>query len=454
MPNVNCDPTKGAVADSCGVFVSLEGDDMNPGTMEKPFKSMATAIMKAGKAAVYACDEEFAEGLSIDSGIAIYGGLDCKAKWAYVGKTKKTTIKAPVDSVAALVVKSPAKGLEIHDLHFETVKPSVAGASSIAVIVDGGESSLIDCEIVAGDGADGAPGAVQMQVAAGAKGDDGVDGMCTHSVEAGGAGGLGMCGPDDVGGGGGGNGTNNSVGGPGLDGLPSGGVSPDDGKGGAAQDSMNACKPGHIGGAGTPGQSGAGATGIGMLSATGYEAPVANLGMTPGTHGNGGGGGGGAKKCGNGNAGPSGGGGGAGGCGGAPGNAGGSAGSSIGLLALNATLTLSKTTIKTGAGGTGGVGGDGQAGGAGGPAGNAVGNACGGGKGGQGGRGGSGGGGLGGHSIGIAFLGTLPTGATISPPGMAGPGGGGGDMDMSAKGDSGLACTTLDFKAGAASCGK
>jgi len=73
--------------------------------------------------------------------------------------------------------------------------------------------------------------------------------------------------------------------------------------------------------------------------------------------------------------------------------------------------------------------------------------------GGAGGRGGSGGGGLGGHSIGIAFLGTLAGSTQVITAGLPGVGGLGGDIDATLAGGSGVGCKTLDF-ADAASCTK
>jgi len=123
---------------------------------------------------------------------------------------------------------------------------------------------------------------------------------------------------------------------------------------------------------------------------------------------------------------------------------------------MNASLTLTTVAISTAQAGDGGIGGDGQPGGGGGQPGLAGGptGACAGGQGGTGGRGGSGGGGLGGHSIGIAFLGSIPTEIsatmTLGTPGI---GGIGGNADATVLGAAGLGCKTLDF-ANEASCTK
>jgi hypothetical protein len=65
--------------------------------------------------------------------------------------------------------------------------------------------------------------------------------------------------------------------------------------------------------------------------------------------------------------------------------------------------------------------------------------ACPGGQGGKGGNGGPGGGGRGGHSIGVAYMGAMPSGAPITI-GAAGIGGDGGQgNEMAGKGAAGVA---------------
>lgn len=461
----NCDPTKGAIDGSCGVFVSSSmGKDTNSGSESLPFATIQHAVENANGKRIYACAEIFAEAVTVDAKVDMIGGLDCANGWAYIGSTKKTSVVAPADVVAAMIVKSTAGGSKLSDVHVETVKATMMGGSSIGVIVDGAQVDFEGCEIVAGDGADGAPGAAQQQVATPitANGSAGKDSnpVCTDSNGfIGGAGGKQTCGGIIVDGGRGGDGTPDVGGGAGNPGQPQPGTPPNDGLGGKAQDNTSAM-PGHQGTDGLAGSMpGNGASGIGDVSASGFLASSAGVGKTSGSPGQGGGGGGGAKMCDATHAGPSGGGGGAGGCGGGPGNPGMSAGSSIGLVSLNATVSLSRTTITTGKGGDGGLGGNGQPGGNGGQPGAAGGGAArSGGNGGQGGRGSSGGGGGGGHSIAVAFKGgTAPAQMNVTlTPGASGLGAHGGDGDMSAmtKGDNGLACKSLDFGTGAGSCVK
>jgi hypothetical protein len=448
-PPPGCVPSMatGAVADTCGVFVSPMGDDGNAGTKEAPLKTITAAIGKG--TAVYACagPMPYPEALTVSKAVALYGALDCTS-WVYSAATK-TQLAAAADAVP-LSLASTAGGTEVHDFIITAADASMLGGSSIAVLVDQADALLENVDVNAGSGAVGAAGMGQAQVmtpvtASGSAGTD--DAACNLGGPiVGGGGGKNTCGTIATSGGIGGSGIADVAGGPGGGGNPM--MTPTNA--GAGQTSALACTAGQPGAPGSTGTAGTGARGAGEVSASGYQGPTATAGM-PGTAGQGGGGGGGARECDMAMmfAGPSGGGGGAGGCPGAPGNASQSGGSSIGILSLNAKLTLTSTSITTRTGGAGGTGGDGQQGGAGGQPGNAVGNACGGGKGGQGGNGGPGGGGAGGHSVAIAIKGGTPPdlSSTTIIPGTAGAGGPGGDMDMTmqTKGDDGMACKTLDF---------
>ena len=446
-----CIPNKnvGAVANTCGVFVSTAGNDANVGTKEKPLKTIKAALTKG--TAIYACAGAmpFTEAVVLDKAATIFGAVDC-ASWVY-DASKKTQLTATADAVP-LTLASTASGTEVHDFAISAVDAKTAGMSSIAVLDEHANVTLEKVDVVAGKGADGAAGMKQAQVATpvGAQGGDGADNACGMTSNGGGNPGQNACvylaNMMDVSGGLGGGGTNSTSGGAGSNGNP---MSATAGTGGKPQDASGSCDPGVKGADGIAGMSGTGATGLGDIDASGYRGPLATKGTTGGSPAQGGGGGGGANKCAGGGSGPGGGGGGAGGCGGAPGNAGQSAGSSIGVLSLGAKLTLNSVTITTHGGGAGGVGGDGQLGGNGGSAGHAPMNsaACDGGKGGQGGAGGPGGGGAGGHSVAIAIKGgALPDLSTTTiANGKGAEGGSGGDMTMQARGNTGLGCKTLDF---------
>ncbi|HTN91394.1 MAG TPA: hypothetical protein VL242_47325 [Sorangium sp.] len=337
------------------------------------------------------------------------------------------------------------------------------GGSSIPIYLrTGSEIEVIDSRIVAGDGADGEPGAPAESAAAadGAPGRPGAD-ACTVDATAGtpavttecddgssvsGEGGLGLAD----------RGSDGGYGEPLPDPNPTGA-----GAGGLGQQGSTACSDGQRGLDGPTGAQGQGARlpGVVVWGRTLGKGQDGQFGR-PGQGGGGGGGSrGGPVACGAGPAGGAfGGSGGSGGCGGKPGKGGFAGGASIGISTRGAKVAVRASTIETGRGGRGGAGGAGLPGGSGAPGGDggrAVPDTlpgCRGGDGGNGGPGGGGGGGLGGHSVAIAYLGTVEvTRDQVEATfvlGTAGKGGPGGDPDATeSAGDDGVAAEFLPFVA-------
>jgi hypothetical protein len=458
VPSANDTP----VDDTCGVFVSGSlGKDGGAGNKSAPVKTLQQAIDKAKGRPIYACAEALTGSVTLASGSAIYGGLDCTKGWAYVGATKKSALTGEADKPALTFAKE-ASGAEITDFTIQAANATATGGSSIAVIADQVMASLTRCDLVAGDGASGADGqgAASTSAQAGKDGTKGGD-ACSFGTVNGGAQVENTCGMEISVGGNGGNGTqtNGTAGSPGL---------PNNGGGQAGQGDdgsvgWSCAGNGGEGKTGLPGESGkegagAATTDLGALTATGFT-PVAGGDGQPGKIGQGGGGGGGVKggtvACGGKPpGGASGGSGGAGGCGGAGGKGGKGGGASLALVSLKASLTLTEVTLTTGKGGKGGAGGDLQKGGTsglgglGGSDGGTTLNAgCKGGDGGNGGNGGPGGGGRGGHAIGLVFSGMAPTmDVKQMTIGTAGPGGAGGNNNVKNNaGAAGVAAPVREF---------
>ncbi len=159
-----CVPSEnaGAVADACGVFVSSgRGDDTGAGTKGAPLATLGAALARAeesGARRVYACAESFGEAVEVPAGMAIYGGLDCANGWVWIGETTKTVVEAGPDAIA-LRLSSGEGTTRIEDVAARAADATVAGGSSIAVLVDGANAELVRCELTAGSGAEGAKGA-------------------------------------------------------------------------------------------------------------------------------------------------------------------------------------------------------------------------------------------------------------------------------------------------------
>jgi hypothetical protein len=469
-PVGSCVPSENpdALDEKCGVWISHKGRDGNAGLKDAPVKTLTEALERVwykGRR-IYACAETFDEELLVPAGYSVYGGLDCENGWRWIGDKTKTTLTAP-EGVIPLSVEGGDGAAVIEDFHIvaRSINPArggSAGRSSIAAMVKGLGAIFRRSLLEAGDAAPGANGREQPESSArpGIAGNPGIL-ACTAAEIAGGVEVVNDCGTNDdesddsiSGYGGGGRiplGTSGDVGSP---------LGPTNGGRGENEFGSGPCTAGGRGDDGIDGDTGAGATGIGWVTLTGYIGASGEDGR-PGTTAQGGGGGGGSKGGSGGSAlcpvavaagGASGGSGGTGGCGGLGGKGGIGGGSSIALMCLSAGLLFEDTVLKAGNGGDGGNGTAGQTGGvgaAGGPGGGlasatALHPGCRGGAGGNGGNGGHGGGGQGGHSLGIAYLSRLPEtqGATIIT-GKAGAGGLGAAPEYS--GTPGVKADTLDF---------
>ncbi|WP_437692802.1 hypothetical protein [Sorangium sp. So ce176] len=437
------EPGTAPALDECGVFVSEHGDDDHPGTKDAPVKTLQHAIGLAahgrahGEAAtrrVYACGGEFAETITLPSGVDLWGARLCDGgDWSYEGTfggPDHRTIIAPPGGIPLRVLGAVEKELAGDDtaslISGVRVVAAAAsapdGKSSIAVILSTGARAVVqDSVIIARNGKDGEPGqdAPSYRATDGVVGNNGAN-ACTADAAVGALPVVTVCddGIESTGGYGGDGGLD--IGGDGAPGKPAPvEVSERDGRGGVGADATR-CEDGNDGADGADAARAAGAFGPGILSDDGWIGVRGEDGKKGGV-GHGGGGGGGSKSRGSmfacpvglPQSGAAGGSGGSGGCGGRGGGGGGYGGASIGIVALEGTdLTLANTEVLTGKGGQGGVGGTGQPGGVGrrgahggvGYTGGDMWDACKGGTGGNGGRGGDAGGGLGGASVGIAYV--------------------------------------------------
>jgi hypothetical protein len=423
------DPLSGDVNENCGIWASSSrGDDGNPGTQDRPVKTLSKGIAlagmelkKGGRGHLYACGETYAEVVVLPDGVSLFGGFDCSKGWKYVGFDKRAVIEAP-PALAALTLPASEKESQIADVKIVASDAQESGGSSIAVLaLAGSKAAFRRVEVVAGNGADGADGddgSHDGQPAQkGLTGNDGAD-ACTLEEGLGGAVVTTQCDDDTQSSGGEGGDGSELAANAGGDGFPAPDPNPQLlGAGGPGQAAAlgAVCKGGTNGAHGKDGDHGGGGFGFGRLTKDGYIGVPGGDG-TPGKPGQGGGGGGaslGNAMCGAAPHGGSGGGsGGSGGCGGKSGKGGQAGGSSIGVALLSAGLREQDMIIRSGNGGNGGNGGVLQLAGQGGlPGYGGIGfvgpggalNGCAGGVGGHGGDGGSGGGGTGGHSVAIAY---------------------------------------------------
>lgn len=387
-------------------YVKDGGDDLGPGTKEKPFGSLAKALSSA-KLRIAICSGTYFESVEVKRDVTIQSGFACD--FAKAGPKAKVVGTKPEFAVS---IMKPAGNVVVRDLEIEAAEGTAASVNSVGIVANEvGRVSLFGVSVTAKKGFDGAEGA------------GGATGVVSNLAAIGGtrngypAAGT-TPGPSKqcictVGG--------NSGGGAGglAEGVGQGGT-PNLGEGGPGVGATN-CGAGGAGGTGAGGTSGVTApktTQVGTIVGLGWVGE-SGLAGEDGKSAQGGGGGGGRDGS------NAGGGGGCGGCGGSGGKGGGGGGASIALLSVSSVLVLEGGALKSGPGGLGGKGGGGGPGGPG--AGGGPGS-CSGGEGGMGGTGGGGGGGAGGISYGIVYKGSKPVRPrTTITPGTGGKGGASGD---------------------------
>ncbi|WP_437576869.1 hypothetical protein [Sorangium sp. So ce887] len=416
---------KSQVVDGCGVFVNhpvLGGDDANPGTKDRPVRSIQRGIelARTGRGRVFVTNDGFEESITLPSGVDIYGGFNV-VDWERLEETPRPAqgmgkVGPPLIGQIALIVEparagdtGAADGVSIIDHMF------IRSSTHVGMIVRSGTAvEIIESWITADPGFGGHDGEKWPgRAASGPDGQYGGD-ACSAATVPGGVPAVNSC-----------EGGLPSIGGKGGDGLADGAGDGEDGEpvpqpnphhdgeGGRGNRADGGCSTGVTGLSGMWGAAGAAGKGRGRIEETGWHGDGAGDGAR-GMPGQGGGGGGGRRgglaACGVATKGGAGGGsGGAGGCGGRGGRGGGNAQPSIAIVALHAKVTVRDSIITARDGGQGGDGGEPEEGGRGGRGapGGALGDgmwSCQGGSGGLGGDGGYGGPGRGGDSIGIAYL--------------------------------------------------
>lgn len=385
------------------VFVSKTGADSGSGTRLAPMLTIQAAINRATSngAGVYVGAGDYAESLTLASGVSIYGGFD--ASWVRDTAASITKVIGGTQAISGNAVSL----LTIDGLTVTSRTATAPGASSYGLFFANSSGVTVsNNRITAGSGAagaDGVPGSLGLPGASGASGGNG----CINGAICGATGGFGGGPAFTLGtGGSGGAGHIGASGDPGLNGLAGSSGSGGLGGRGGVYNAANAVAESGANGGTPPSLGATGANGIrggdfgGGHTVNGYLASFGTAGA-PGGVGNGGGGGGaGAGSC----SGPfctsfstgnGGGGGGQGGAGGGGGSGGQGGGGSFGIYSFGSQLTSTANAVVVGSGGLGGLAAAGASGGPGGSGGLggavSVGKIGAGGAGGAGSAGGSGG---------------------------------------------------------------
>ncbi len=403
------------------VYVSVLGDDANPGTMALPVRTIHQGItlsQASGKTRVNITAGNYSESVALASSVHLYGGYD-SLTWVRDPVSYVTIVYGGSTAVSGVSVSGATiDGVTIHG----SDATGTGGSAYGIYLANSSGIRIVSCPVIAGSGTQGTGGVQGSNGSIGAPGNYGQPGcenssfLCeTCSQPQGGAGAGASWG--SYGGHGGSAGYNVDPGNYGQPGGGTGGGSP--GVGGTWGNGSSCAGnkiPGYPanGGDGQPGMNGgngAGGTSFGTMTSSGYSPSNAATGMA-GMAGGGGGGGGGGMGGDDGcdSYGSGGGGGGSGGQQGSPGTGGTGGGGSFAVWCFTSQLEITGCILTTGNGGgggggaMGGTGGNGGYGAPGGPWTDGQDDAgCGGwgGNGGKGGNGGIGGGGGGGPTVGI-----------------------------------------------------
>jgi hypothetical protein len=463
LEDANCDGSDGVVEKCVYVSKSL-GTAGGAGTRLDPLDTILAGIAKASALSLpsvcvsgNAAGEQYAEVVTMKSGISVYGGFDSQDPDFQL---RRSATAITIVTAEGVVFDAPQIDAETHieGLTIHSKTPSLEGQSSYGVRLLAGTAELfVRYNVIEAQkgakGAKGSGGTAHSQAQA-PKGNAGSNGCVGSNCGGGGPqpncteyGGKGGDGGYDSGDGQNGSpGTANApVGMGGGDAACFGGGN-DGGKGGDAPNK---------GAAGTLGSAGAD---LGTVSQGLYLPARGGDGATGknGKGGSGGGGGGGGDDAGFFCKSDKGGGGGSGGCGGLGGDfvrGGNGGGGSFGVFAAGGKIVVAENTISTAGGGNGGDGGngaDGQLGGFGGTGGldsddSGAGGA--GGKGSDAGAGGPGGGGGGGPSAclayGLATQSFSKNSCQVGAAGIGGKGGSNGDGAIGLDGATGKSGFTL-----------
>ncbi len=416
------------------IFVAIDGNDGNDGSLENPKRNIQSGInaayLASPKKYVIVSDGYYYETIQFKNGVSVYGGYSRSNHWMRSDDYESMLISPmPVGAYAEDITSSTIIDRMIIQAG-ESDENSYFGSSiGVYLLNSTDELTFSNCSIYASEGHDGETGI------GGIVGADGLNGTNASGPNPG-SGGHGYCGDDSKGGSGGAGGIGHQSGGTGENACLSGGAS--GGNRGSADCFLWFCDccenvgSGQTGGAGDSSGNGSDGTNAdsssvgeiewdtasGLMLWRGDDGGAGSAGVD-GVPGCGGGGGGGCQSsdflgfdtCDTENGGGGGGGGGA-GCGGSAGSGGKAGGASIGIFSYNSNSVFDQCLVRAFDGGNGGDGGRGAAGGTGGRGGSggtgsgSAGDGGSGGRGGSGGYGGTGGGGAGGVSYSLMATGS------------------------------------------------
>lgn len=215
----NCDGVDGEIQN--GIFVSKEGKDTNPGTIDAP-KATITEGLKAAvalkKRDVYVATGVYSENIALAAGIGVYGGYNVTFdvhesllyETAIIGQSPTALLKGAVN---ASDIKGAGEKTRLDGFTVFGFQNKATSGNSYGIYVKDCDSKLeiTNNRVFGGSGGNGSPGAKGTDGSPGQPGQKGTNAQdvgtgCTGLKTSGGTGGAQQCGGVDVSGGKGGDG--------------------------------------------------------------------------------------------------------------------------------------------------------------------------------------------------------------------------------------------------------
>jgi hypothetical protein len=146
-----------------GTYVSKGiGDDTNPGTAEKPVRSIkrgiaiASALGIARPQDVYVAGANYLEQVSLVENVSLFGGYSCSQEpctWARDPSTFDTAIVAPTFEGAVVAGHQVTRKTRVDGFSIRGKDGALGGTTggSVAVLLDGGAPAISHCRISGGN---------------------------------------------------------------------------------------------------------------------------------------------------------------------------------------------------------------------------------------------------------------------------------------------------------------
>ena len=129
-PNEPLKNPEKCLVDAFGAFVSPTGDDANPGTKAKPFRTIGKALGTT-QPRIVVCEGEYAGSLEIKRDVSILSGIDCG--FTKAGAKAKVVATKPEYAVS---VEKTASAVVLSELDVAAVDGTATSVNSVGIVTN------------------------------------------------------------------------------------------------------------------------------------------------------------------------------------------------------------------------------------------------------------------------------------------------------------------------------